>query len=417
MKSLNEDELFERLNRRWEDHKVTHAEIISPDYEAWGRAREWEYHQAVCLLAGMTPLSKPYFDILISDRSPFDFIHWITYYPFKPQDQNRLINIDRLIKTLIPNTKLPIQPKTLLAQCKSHIGIAQSIPEPLITVIEQFGRHPSLNLPNVFRSLELNPSVFINLSKIKENKEKPRLFAPTETPHPPTPPVPPKPTESPLLLSKRLYPLQRAERWIEADGLSLNEIILLYYGIDPEGIYQSHLPGEPIEEQAKEFIEYLNRYFYGDRQLLISQIDEKKIVDLIRRSIHVGNLKISNQGIFSSTEIVTWMQSKNLPFPIPEPGNRKASPPGSEDNLKQAILAYDMERLRPQQQGKLLCRIVASSLWKSDKSLKLPNILKHPRFKKAVLLAQEIMNKTDSIEPKTLEDWVRDINPNYNPKK
>ena len=85
MKNLNEDELFERLNRRWEDREITHTEIISPDYEAWGRAHEWEYYQTVCLLAGMVPLSKTYFDILVSDRSALDFVHWIMFYPFQAQ--------------------------------------------------------------------------------------------------------------------------------------------------------------------------------------------------------------------------------------------------------------------------------------------------------------------------------------------
>jgi hypothetical protein len=423
MNDLSEEEILKRLLAKREKFKVTHEEITHPDYEMWGRAREWHYHQGVCLFAGLTPVSKPYFEIIINEQSPFDLIHWYVYYPTEITDRNRLKNIYRLLQQIpqVFNAKKQghtIPPKTLTDLCKGIINTTQ-LPPRLIEVVNTLGPHLSLNLPSTFCPLEIDPSALENLKKFKERKTMPLVFNSVvkEDPLPSVPPLPPKPTESPLLLSKRLYPLQRSERWIEADGLSLNEVILLYYDIDPEGIYQSHLPGEPIDEQAKEFLEYLNHYFYGDRQLLISQIDEKKIVDLIRRSIHVGSLKISNQGIFSSAEIVTWMKSKNLSFPIPEPGNRKASQPGSEDNLKQAILAYDMERLRPEQQGKLLCRIVASSLWKADKTFKLPNIQKHPRFKKAVLLAQEIMNKSDPIEPKTIEDWVRDINPNYSPKK
>ncbi len=417
MKNLNENELFERLRCPWKDQKITHEQITSPDYEVWGRAREWEYHQAVCLFSGMVPLSKPYFDILISNRSPLDIVHWLAYYPFKSQDQTRIVNIDHILQTLIPNTKQMIQPQILLAQCKSHVRMEQSIPVALTTVIEQFGAHPSLNLPNVFKSLELNPSTFINSSKLKKNQEKIRLATPSQNNFPSPPPLPPKPVEPPLSVGKRLFPLKISERWKEADGFSFNEAILLHYDIDPEGIYQSHLPGEPLNEQEKEFIEYLNRHFYGDRQLLISHIDEKKITDLLQRSIHLANLKISHHGILSKTDVIEWMKSKNLSFPIQELKNQKISTPGQEEDIKRTILDYDMARFRPEQHGRLLCRITAASLWKADKKLSLPAIQKHPLFKKTVSIAQEIMGKTDAIDPKTIEDWIRDLNPNYNPKK
>lgn len=365
----------------------------------------------------MVPLSKQYFGILVSNHSPFDLVHWIRYYPLSPQDHNRLINIDCLLKALIPNTKQTIQPQKLLAQCKTHAIIAPNIPELLVVVVEQLGPHLSLNLPSVFNSLELNPDIFINLAKIKKNKEKVQVAALPEDKHSLPLPIPSKPTETPLSFSKRLYPLKHPERWKGADGLSLNEIVLLHYGIDPEGIYQLHLPGESIDERAKELDEYLNRHFHGDRQWLISQIDEKKVVDLLRRSILVGNIKVSDQGIFSMTDIVEWMRSKNLSFPIQGAKDHETTQPDLELDLKQTILAYDMGRFRPEQQARLICRIVATSIWKTDQKLNLQKMQKHPLFKQAASMAQEIMHKSDAIEPKTVEDWIRDLNPSYNPKK
>lgn len=231
--------------------------------------------------------------------------------------------------------------------------------------------------------------------------------------------------ESPLSIARRLFGLtnEALQYWQKVDTLSLCEVMLLFYGVIPERVLNCPL-GKIIDEPHREFLSYLRIHFPQTEYTnpiphFVRWLDEEELQNLLERSFpQLDPFDFnSRERNLTTLDIIQWMKSKNLPFPIPEPGNLKASPPGSEDNLKQAILAYDMQRLRPEQQGKLLCRIVASSLWKADKMRKLPNILKHPRFKKAVLLAQEIMNKTDSIEPKTLEDWVRDINPNYNPKK
>ncbi len=77
MKDLNETEILERLLPRRENFKVTHEEVINPNYEIWGRARESHYHQGVCLFAGLAPVSKPYFDLIINENSPLDLINWL----------------------------------------------------------------------------------------------------------------------------------------------------------------------------------------------------------------------------------------------------------------------------------------------------------------------------------------------------
>ena len=412
MKNLNEDEIFSRLSPRWEDLKITPKMISNPEYEVWGRAREWEHHQAVCLLAGMIPLSKPYFDILISDPSALDFVDWFMYYPFTPQEQNRLINIDSLLKTLSPNTKVRIQPQTLLAQCKSHISIAQSIPESLITVIEQFGPHPSLNLPNVFTSLDLNPRVFINLKKHEENQKKTQIVIPNTGISARVSP-PPKPSESPLAIAKRFFPLKHKEKWDKADAFSVSEIVLLHYEIDPDAIAQQHFSGEVENENSREFTDYLNRYFYGKRQLFIQDLDEEKVFDLLCRSFYSKSLQILDQHVISRTEILEWMRCKNLSFPIQPPTSQK---PLAEPS-KESLLNYDLKRLDKDQRAKLIVRNVAVAAWKENPSLTLQKCTKSPLVKDAIKLANQVGKKSKGYSDKVIADWIRDLNPNYKPQK
>ena len=176
MKNLNEEEILTRLHAKRDGFKVTPEEVANPDYEVWGRAREWEYHQAVCLLAGLTPLSKPYFELLIKDCSDLELIHWIAYYPTQGMDRTRLQNLNHLLENfpqLLPAKKdgQTIQPRELVTLCKTHQSIAPSLPVKLIEVVDNFGPHLSINLPNVFSSLELNPLALINLKSIEERRK------------------------------------------------------------------------------------------------------------------------------------------------------------------------------------------------------------------------------------------------------
>ncbi len=231
--------------------------------------------------------------------------------------------------------------------------------------------------------------------------------------------------ESPLSIVKRLFSLTNKELqyWKRVDTLSFHEIILLFYGVIPERILDCPL-GKTVDEAHREFLSYLRVHFPQKEYTnpiphFIRWLDEENLEDLLERGFPKPDPFdfSSSERNLPASSVVQWMKSKNLPFPIQEPENQKLSQPGQEEDLKRGILAYDMGRFRPEQQGKLLCRVAAASLWKADKTLSLQTIQKQPLFKKAVSMAQEIMGKTNAIDPKTIEDWIRDLNPNYNPKK
>jgi hypothetical protein len=322
MKNLNEHELLDYLQARRET-PPSYEELTSPNYLIWGRARELTYHQSVCLLAGLMPITKSYFDILLREDSTLAIINWYIYYPIKNTDWNRLRNIDHLLESFpsVLQTKKnnqTMQPKEILALCKNHPEIAPFLPIQFVEVVDNFGPHPSINLPSIFSSLEVNPTAFENLKKFKERENKPLALntVTKENSLPEILTISRTPPEPPLSIAKRLLPLRNLERWGRADAFSLNEIILLHYDIDPNDVYFSPMPGELVDAVIKEFLDYLNRYFHGDRQLFISSLDEKKIIDLLRRSIHAGALKFFDNGIISKIEIVEWMETKGLSFPI-----------------------------------------------------------------------------------------------------
>jgi hypothetical protein len=243
MKKLSEGEILQHLQHRREKFKITYEEVANPAYEVWGRARQWSYNQSVCLLAGLVPIAKPHFDLLLSGRSPLALINVYLYYPIQNTDLNRLQNIDRLLESFpsilqAKKNNQAIQPKELLTLCKTHPNIAPFLPPKLIEVVDSFGAHPSLNLPSVFSDLEINPTALANAKKFKEREKKPLAYNSVvkEAIPPQTLPIPPVPTESPLAIAKRLFPLNHTERWEKADAFSLNEIILLHYEIEPERV-------------------------------------------------------------------------------------------------------------------------------------------------------------------------------------
>ncbi len=167
MKNLNEQEILEHL-QTWRETPPSYEELTSPNYLVWGRAREVAYHQGVCLLAGLMPITKPYFDILLSEQSTLAMIEWFMYYPIQNTDRNRLYNIDRLLESIpsilqAKKNNLTVHPKELLSLCKNHSAIAPILPAQLIEVVENFGPHPSLNLPNIFSRLVLCKLNFCSL--------------------------------------------------------------------------------------------------------------------------------------------------------------------------------------------------------------------------------------------------------------
>src|SRR5690242_13387618 len=92
MKNLNEQQLLDRLYSKRAACEITPEEILNPDYEVWGRARGWGLHQAACLISGLAPLPKKYFDILVETKN-LSNLKWHPYYPITQTDRNRLENI------------------------------------------------------------------------------------------------------------------------------------------------------------------------------------------------------------------------------------------------------------------------------------------------------------------------------------
>ncbi|MBF8262442.1 MAG: hypothetical protein HW387_107 [Parachlamydiales bacterium] len=431
MKDLSEEEILKRLLAKRENFKVTHEEVINPDYETWGRAREWHYHQGVCLFAGLAPVSKPYFDIIINEKSPFDLINWFVYYPTEITDRNRLKNIHRILQQIPQLSQAKkqghtIPPKVLTDLCKSFLDVLQ-LPPNLIEVIHRFGPHDSLNLPSTFCPLEIDPSALENLKKFKERKNMPLPFSSIVKEEPPSPsPVPPVPFEEPLSIAKRLFPFKSAGRWEKADTLSFDETILLHYGIEPVEILSQPLDPLPYHSQSeimKEFVEYLNRYFLGNMPHFIQKLDETGIITLIERAVQAGNLRaFKSHGYpaminsFMRNEIALWMEVKKLTFPIRSVSDSKTTEKKGEIS-KEDILDYDLKRMDKDQLAKLMTRSAAAVIWK-DPQLRTPQqVRKLPHFKKALAFVQEIIGKKEPFDEKTVEDWIRNLNPNYKPKK
>ena len=185
---------------------------------------------------------------------------------------------------------------------------------------------------------------------------------------------PPKPSESPLAIAKRLFPLKTKEKWEKADAFSVNEIVLLHYEIDPDVIPQQPFSRESENENLKEFAKYLNHHFYGERQLFISQLDEKKIRDLLHRSFYSKSLQLLDEDIISGTKIVEWMRSKNLSFPIQ---NLPTQEVRGESSKKENLLNYDLKRFDKDQLARFMVRCGAAAEWKETRMSFSPKVRKN----------------------------------------
>jgi hypothetical protein len=418
MKKLSEKEILQHLQRRREKSEVTYQEVTNPAYEVFGRAREWPYNQCVCLLAGLIPITKSHFDLLLSERSPLALINVYLYYPIQNTDLNRLQNIDRLLEgfpSIIQAKKnnQTIPPKELLALCKKHPDITPFLPPKLIEIVESFGPHPSLNLPSVFSSLEINPSALANFKKFKERENKPISYNSIAQDNilPQKLPIPPIPTESPLAIAKRLFPLQDVNYWAKVDILSATEILLLYYEVDPS-ICRVH-PSE-ISENApsKELCQYLNRYFHGDQQWFLNQLDQNNLRTLLQRSIDAGAIHSVRGNKFSTIDIIKWMQSKNLRFPLVDD-----SQDGFQSKLSiDEICAIDFTSYTPDQNFRLMARILATAIWKQGRSKSLKEVV-HDEASTTLRKLWAKVHDTDACAPRTYEAYIREVNPNYKPRK
>jgi hypothetical protein len=418
MKNLSEEEILQCLHARREKFEVTYEEVTNPPYEVWGRAREWPYNHGICLLAGLVPISKPHLDLLLTKQSPLALINVYLYYPIEAKDLNRIQNIDRLLEKFpsVLQAKMnnrTMQPRELLALCKNHPDIASFLPPELIEVVDSFGSHPSINLPNTFSDLELNPTAFANMKKIKEREKTPVAFNSIVNEHipPRTPPIPPVPTEAPLAIAKRLFPLENTEYWRKVDVISATEILLLHYGIDPS-ICRVH-PSEAVEDtHPKELADYLNQYFYGDQQWFLNELDKNGLWTLLQRGIDAGAIQPIRGNKFAAVDIIKWMQTKSLSFPLAEEEQEKAN---AADTVE-SICNTNFNSCTPAQLLKLMARIVTTIICKKNKNLSLKELVNHKSSTALRKLWMELNEGKDCAD-RTYEDYIRDINPRYRPQK
>jgi hypothetical protein len=59
---------------------LTYEEIKDPNYDYWGRARYWYFHQALCLLAGLIPVDKRAFSCFVNSTSHLHYLMLLRYY-------------------------------------------------------------------------------------------------------------------------------------------------------------------------------------------------------------------------------------------------------------------------------------------------------------------------------------------------
>ncbi|MGC1879243.1 MAG: hypothetical protein WA678_07705 [Rhabdochlamydiaceae bacterium] len=417
MKNLSEEEILQSLHARREKSEVTYEEVTNPPYEVWGRAREWSYNQGICLLAGLVPISRPHLDLLLTKQSPLALIDIYLYYPIEAKDLNRLQNIGRLLESFpsvlqAKKNNQTMEPRELLALCKDHPEIAPFLPPKLIEVIDSLGPHLSLNLPNIFSTLELNPTAFQNMKKIKEREKKPLDFNSIvkENIPPRTPPIPPVPTEAPLAIAKRLFPLEDTEYWRKVDVISAIEILLLHYEIDPS-ICRVH-PSEAQEDvHSKELANYLNQYFYGAQQWFLNELDRNGLLTLLQRSLDASTLQTVRGNKFSTIDIIKWMQSKNLSFPFVEEKQKETDTATTIDE----ILSYDFRSWTPDQQLRLMARITATAICKKE-DLPLKGVVNHKASAALRKMWAELHGKEECAD-RTYEDYIRDVHPKYKSRK
>lgn len=414
MKNLSEQELLELLQSRRTQYKVSYEEVSHPPYEVWGRAREWSYSQTLCLFSGLMPLAPAFLNLILDSKNLLTLIEWFEFYPIANVDINRLKNFDRLLKGLSQfQYSSLITPKQTIILCKDKADIVPHLPSDLVRIVEEIGPHPSLNLPNNFSQLELNPNHLRDLKLMEKHSATPRSISSLMPMHPntenqPLSAWPPTPQEPPLDIALRLFPFKDPQYWRKLDALSATEILLLHYNIDPKICEVD--PAEPHEDPvAKEFATYLFKHFYGLPQGFLNTIDKNCLRHLLQRSVDAGVLHMVRPNKFSTPEIIKWLQDKNLDFPFIDTiqeQNEISNDEVHDDNFKS---------LTPNQQLRLMARLSATAIWKQNKNLSLKQVVHH-QLSSALRKYWAELHEGDECASRTYEDWVRDLNPNYRPR-
>jgi len=420
MKKLSEKDLLSRLYAKREVLDVTYEEISNPDYATWGRARAWQLHQATCLLAGLAPICREYFDLIIHTHSTMSGMDWWKYYPISQTDSNRLHNVYYLLKELPwskPSSRecASLSPQALIHHCKNASFLNPSPSPDLIHVVDTFGPHPSMNLPEVFSSLEINPGILQTIQKfLAKSSRLCEMQVCREIP---------LPQESPIEIARRLFPLQNIEKWNKATMLTPCEVVLLHYEIEPADVltHARFVPLHPLAENVEELLHYIAVFLHADRNQFVLQIDSSHLWDLLRRAIAANTLKLAVELVppfycsgFVKNEIIQWMQFHDFSFPLSL--SKSDGFQNKKQIAKEDLLNYDLRRLKEDQLARMVVRCIAAALWKRDPARKQSKILHDTLFHKLTSDFFSSLGREDGYAEESLRNWIRDLDPHYKPR-
>lgn len=412
MKNLSKEELLDRIHTKRDATHITYEALTNPDYDTWGRARFWTVNQAVCLLAGLWPICKEYFEILIKAGSVIPLAEWFSCYPVQQTDLNRLKNLYRLVNERIPLkdrdlTNLGFSPQQLLDECKKDALVKASLPAQLVKVVEKLGAHTDLDLPDSFHFLEINPRVMQTMKALEAGSlaaSKPHIKKEISVSK-----------ESPIEIARRLFPLQNKEPWKKASAFSPCEILLLYYEIEPVDILVKSytIPGKLPEKSVQELQSYIANFYGGDRQLFVLAMDATGLWDLLRRAISIGEFSMPAELIhpfyslgIKKEQLLSWMKAKNLSFPLFD--EEKTTGQSSKEIQEEVVLNYDLTKLRPPQLARYHVRGIVATIVKKDKGIKhLKDIIATSFFKNSMKLFYEATGK--EYDQETIRGWIRDF--------
>ncbi len=190
--------------------------------------------------------------------------------------------------------------------------------------------------------------------------------------------------------------------------LSAIEILLLHYQVNP--LICRVNPAEISEDvPSKELCQYLHRFFHGDQQWFLNQLDQDNLFTLLQRSVDGKVIQTVRDSKFATVDIIKWMQSKNLSFPLME--EKQPSAAISIDE----ILNTDFRSWTPDQQLRLMARITTTAICGKE-DLPLKGIVHHKASAALRKMWAELHGREECAN-RTYEDYIRNIHPNYKPRK
>ncbi len=397
------EEILLKLHQKQACIEHSYEEVTRPNYALWATARAWSFSQATCLISGLVPLTCNLFFFLVREQDPIPLETIAPSYPISPIDLTRLQNVYRIIgkSGLLTGEgkdqrNYRITPSALIDYCQKHQNLEIILPQQLVDAV-RFGPHLSLDLPDCYCPLEIQvPPTKLSL-----------------------PPIPPEPA---LSIVSRLFPLQNFDKWKRTDNLTICEAVLLHYNIEPTRLLtcpDERLPDLPSSKAEEELLLYIRQYCGGTVHILNVNLDEDHLFYLLDRAWQAGIFGSSTASSPSPYKthiktfaIVEWMRSKSFYFPSSD--NEKYQNAQGNESFKEQLLNYDLNHMKKDQLAKIIFRAAACHIWKNTKpSPKLSKMWEH--LKKTRTFTQELFKK--EYDKKTVEDWIRDLNPHYKPKK